>query len=429
MNRTFGVLVLLMMTMAHQPSPPDANDLGVIKGTVVDPDGKPVEGARVYAAGDNDPPVNSLPDTTTSNVNGDFVLDHVRPGKVKIHAYKDSDYYMDVYFAFDLPPKLAMPEVEVQPRQTVTGVTVRLMQKAGKLHLNVRDADTKELIVGIGYQFCREDHPTEFGYCLSGGGLSDREHFMPVGVGISIQIKADDGRHVKWEYRDSKTGSLYFRAKSGETETMDVILEKKQEEITIDATKQQSGPARGRGPFPGSPIPGHSTGLPVSLDLEVPSGKLRSDGTIGVDFIITNIGAEWIKVPSRFTGPVDFNAFYDGTKILTLWFTSDAIRSYFFKGTYNKIYIVQLSAELYGRDDDPTSFYALAPNKSIRVHTSSPALDPGTYPLTAHAELIRLVLNSAGGSSELVGTADADAVTKTLPTTSRAKNKHRKADH
>jgi hypothetical protein len=48
-----------------------------------------------------------------------------------------------------------------------------------------------------------------------------------VGVGISIKIKTDDGQHQKWEYRDAKTGSPYFRAKSGETETMNIYLRKK----------------------------------------------------------------------------------------------------------------------------------------------------------------------------------------------------------
>ena len=223
---SWAVLSFPGLLAAQQPSPPAASDLGVIKGTVVDPNGKPVEGARVYAAGDNDPPLNSINHTTTSNANGEFVLDQVRPGKNKIHPYKDSDYYADVYSAFGRPPKLEMPEVEVKPGQTVTGVTVRLMQKAGKLHLNVRDADTKELIIGIGYLFCREDHPTDGRYCLGGGGLSDHEHFMPVGVGISIKVEAD-GQHEKWEYHDPKTGSPYYRAKSGETETMDVYLHMK----------------------------------------------------------------------------------------------------------------------------------------------------------------------------------------------------------
>jgi hypothetical protein len=45
------VLLLSFMTTAQQPSPPPANDFGVIKGAVVDLDGKPVVGANVYVGG------------------------------------------------------------------------------------------------------------------------------------------------------------------------------------------------------------------------------------------------------------------------------------------------------------------------------------------------------------------------------------------
>jgi hypothetical protein len=202
------------------------NDLGIIQGVVVDPGGTPVEDATVYAASDNYPPI-ARPYFVTTKANGEFVLDRVMPGKnIVVHAYKDGDYYMDVIFAFHNPPKLEMPEVEVKPGKILPGVIVRLMPKAGKLHLNVRDADTKELIPTIGYRFCREDYP-DLRYCLGGGGESERDQFMPIGVGISIKIEADDGHHKKWEYRDAKTHSRYFRAKSGETITIDVNLRKK----------------------------------------------------------------------------------------------------------------------------------------------------------------------------------------------------------
>ena len=42
----------------------------------------------------------------------------------------------------------------------------------------------------------------------------------------SIKVEAHDGLHETWEYRDPNTGSPYFRAKSGETETMDIYLPK-----------------------------------------------------------------------------------------------------------------------------------------------------------------------------------------------------------
>ena len=221
------------MTTAQQPSPPPANNFGVIKGVVVDQDGKPVAGANVYvggirwpAEGHNDPPLNSRSNETTSDANGEFVLDRVIPSKsVIIHAYTDTDYYALVLWAFNLPPELERPEVEVKPGQTTTGVTVRLTQRAGLLHLFVRDVKTKELVHGISFLLCRE--PGEGGNCAGGGGQSDFIEPVPVGIGFSIKIEADDGQYEKWEYHDPKTGSPYFRAKSGETETMDVYLRKK----------------------------------------------------------------------------------------------------------------------------------------------------------------------------------------------------------
>jgi hypothetical protein len=219
------LLLLWFTTAQQQPSPPAANDPGVIKGVVVDPDGKPVEGAQVYVQGDNDPPT-SRPDTATTKANGEFVLDHVTPRKVKIHAYKDSDYYTDVVFAFNLPPKWVMPEVEVKPGQTVTGVKVQLMQKAGRLHLNVLDVDTKELVHGIFVQLCREDNPS---YCFTASGPPEFENSVPVGVGISIKVSADSHgqSNYQWQYHDPRTNSPYFRAKSGETETMNIYVPKK----------------------------------------------------------------------------------------------------------------------------------------------------------------------------------------------------------
>jgi hypothetical protein len=103
MNRAFGVLMLVMMTMAQQLSPPEANDFGVIKGTVVDPDRKPVEGAVVHESSNDGRPLGGrlFRTSTTTDVDGNFVLDHVIPAeKVAIWAYKYDDYYEDVMEPF-----------------------------------------------------------------------------------------------------------------------------------------------------------------------------------------------------------------------------------------------------------------------------------------------------------------------------------------
>jgi hypothetical protein len=190
-----------------------------------------------------------------------------------------------------------------------------------------------------------------------------------------------------------------------------------QDQRTIDASKQPSPPARGRGPFPSSISPGHSTHLPIRLELRIPNGPLQADGTTLVDFVITNIGNDAISLPTSIKesdGPSSY--------VLTLWFTSDAVKDAYFKDTASgrpvKIEIVSTSTELYGRRNDPHSFLLVAPNQSVKVHASSRVqLQPGMHTATAHAELMQLVSRDSSISSEVVGTADSETVSMTLSAT------------
>jgi hypothetical protein len=183
------------------------------------------------------------------------------------------------------------------------------------------------------------------------------------------------------------------------------------DQLTIDATKQQSRPPRGRGPFPGSTSPGHTAGLPIRLQLLMPTHELRPDGTTAIDFVVTNISTEPIKLPSSV---VLFNAPMES---LDLWLTSDGIKDQYLgdgkSGPLVKIEFVEISAELDGSSDDQKSFYSLAPNKSIRVRAFSPELIAGAHTFTAHAEFGRIT-----NTNELIGTADSDPVTTTLSTPS-----------
>lgn len=196
------------------------------------------------------------------------------------------------------------------------------------------------------------------------------------------------------------------------------IIPAAQDVPTIDATSQPSAPPRGRGPFPGPIAPGHSAGLPIRLDLLIQTGALRSDGTVLVDFLITNVGTEPISLPAS----IDQNIGQQ-TSVLTLWLTSDGLRGQFVKdqqtGAVFKAEVVVTSAELYGRSGNSQSFNVLAPGTSMRVHASSRVqLNPGSHSFTAHAEVRRI----SKGNSELVGIADSEAVRKTItasPATAR----------
>jgi hypothetical protein len=219
---------------AQTSEAPKPAEYGSIEGVVIDPGGKPVKGAWVCSIGDVE---GKLPlsgrwppgPCTTSDTEGKFVLGSVVvDNPVRVYASKESDYYEDVSqpFVFNLPKNLKIMELEVKPGQTITGITIRLSKKAGRVRLNVRDAETRELVHGVFMQCCRKGYPNN---CINGSGPSDYERLISLGVGISIKIEADDGLHETWQYRNPKTGSPYFRAKSGETETVTVYLHKKRD--------------------------------------------------------------------------------------------------------------------------------------------------------------------------------------------------------
>ena len=127
-----------------------------------------------------------------------------------------------------LLPNLKLPEVEVKLGRPAN-VTIQLTKKAGRIQFYVRDADSKELVHGIFMQSCRKGTPAK--YCVGGmSGPSDYTTLISPGLECSIQIEADDGVHETWQYRNPKTGSRYFRARSGETETVTVFLRKNRAE-------------------------------------------------------------------------------------------------------------------------------------------------------------------------------------------------------
>jgi hypothetical protein len=222
----------LMAQISSMPRPEEVGLplVGAIKGVVVDPDGKPVAGAVVHETdvGDERPLGGRIFRTsTTTDAQGDFVLDQVVPAEtVQVWAYKFADYYEDLMepFTFNRPKNLKFPIVQVKPEQTVTGVRIQFAQKAGKLHWQVRDAETKELVHGVFIRWCRQNVPAK--YCMNGSAPSDYEQIISAGVGIAIQIAADDGLHKKWNYRNSKTGSRYFWAAPGRTDSVTVFLSK-----------------------------------------------------------------------------------------------------------------------------------------------------------------------------------------------------------
>jgi hypothetical protein len=212
---------------------PKPAEYGWIEGVVVDPQGKPVDGAYVYAVGDAEgklPLAGRWPGgtSTTTNSEGKFVLGHVVENPVSVWAGGRGYYAGGSILNMGLVPGFNTPkvqEVEIKPGQTVT-VRLQLAKKAGKIKLYVRDADTKELLVdGIFSEWCSNGVPMS-NNCGRMSGEADYESLVSTDVDLSIRIEARDGLHDEWKYRNPKTGSRYYRARSGKTETVNVYLRK-----------------------------------------------------------------------------------------------------------------------------------------------------------------------------------------------------------
>jgi len=226
------LIVFLLSLLAQISSTPKPAEYGSIEGVVVDPQGMPIAGASVYSVGNEEgkrPLGGRWPPgpTTTADSQGNFVLEHVVPDNpVSVYASKETDYYSDGVLNPFVFQRLKTTEVNVKVGQSVL-VTVRLAQKVGRIHLFVRDADTKELVGGVSSRWCRKGEPAK--YCNAGGmsGPSDFQTLVLPNLPLSIQVEAQDGLHEKSEYRNAKTGSRYFRAKSGETETVNIYVRKK----------------------------------------------------------------------------------------------------------------------------------------------------------------------------------------------------------
>jgi hypothetical protein len=122
---------------------------------------------------------------------------------------------------------------------------------------------------------------------------------------------------------------------------------------------------------------------------------------------------EAIAVPSSVNQNLEHR-----TSILTLWLSSDGIKDLYFRDiTTGRLFSesVGTSAELYGDSGDSQTFTKLAPGGSMRVHASSRvSWKTGRHAITAHAELIRVIVQGSVTSSEEVGTADSEPVTTTL---------------
>ena len=218
-----AVLSFNSRTSSAQPpqtaASPGANGSGVVRGTVLDPDGHPVEGCLVYAFTDGSSPPRDV--TVATDFNGNFAID-VYSGHVLLFAYKESDLYHNNKFRFDVPAGTDNQAVEVRSGETVRGFVLHLPRQSALLRLDVYNADTNDPVNPVEYEMCREDHAADPTYCMTGAASDPGFEIVVPPDPISIKITAPS--YTEWRYQDAKTGSSYLTLKETENRRLTVYL-------------------------------------------------------------------------------------------------------------------------------------------------------------------------------------------------------------
>jgi hypothetical protein len=220
------VLFLLSRNAIAQQGTELSATLGVVEGTVLDPEGHPVADASVYYE-PTDLPAVGHPRTVATDKSGNFILRRITPGKITIIAYKESDLYSHSIFAFNAPPPNSMPRIEIKAGEVIRGLVIHLGPKSALLQLVILDAVTGEPPEQIKFQLCRADHPGNVGYCISGSGAvsassGEISEFIPSSTPVSILVGAP--KYSDWTYRNDVTGESVLTLGPGESRRVFVRL-------------------------------------------------------------------------------------------------------------------------------------------------------------------------------------------------------------
>lgn len=131
---------------------------GAVAGVVLDDaNGSPIAGATVWCPSADNP----MRPSTISDSQGRFLLDGVppRPYEVFLSAYKESDGYPQVSFAFFKTSGREYPSAKVEAGKTTRDIVIRLTRAA---HLNLEITNNMGLPIDAGdvmLEFTRDDDP------------------------------------------------------------------------------------------------------------------------------------------------------------------------------------------------------------------------------------------------------------------------------
>jgi hypothetical protein len=183
-----------------------------VAGIVLDAHGKPISGASVYCVCD----IRRRLPATTSDSAGRYKLEGIPPGDVVIHAYKESDWYPDDFFAF-FKGLYPLGIVSVKEGKTTGNVTIRLGPKAGRINFIITDEEGRHL--GASLSITREDMPQDGAY---GTGVKSPHSMLvpPVPLRVTIEPPAVAPGGIREDFETWHSGVITPRSE----ETLEITV-------------------------------------------------------------------------------------------------------------------------------------------------------------------------------------------------------------
>jgi hypothetical protein len=228
MSRSESALLLLVAIILGSCSQEPASaapaatdtDAGVITGTVIYDDGKPVSNATIYAQ-----PMGRIlafvtPSAQTDEI-GHFVITHLSLGKYAVAAEKQDEDFPNMSMQFYSDGKLE--RVALTPENPAANVRVRLGPKAGVLFGTVLDSVTG-IPLSPCVEFTRAKNPENF---LSGTGLVKAKYRVLIPSDTDVLIKIWLDGYKPWYYpgTTNKSQRKPARLKPGEEVEANIRLE------------------------------------------------------------------------------------------------------------------------------------------------------------------------------------------------------------
>ena len=197
-------------------------NVGLIDGTVLYEDAKPVEGATVFAIPLGRMMAAAIPQAD-SDENGHFALHIQRSwfGKFAVVAKKEDEDYPDMSKQFYSAGKFET--VMLTEEQSAATVTIRLGPKAGVLLGTVADAQTGARLNPCA-ELKRVSRPNNV---LSGSGLVNKTYRLLIPSDTDVLIKVYLNGYKPWYYpgTEDKSAAGVARLAPGEEKRVDIRLE------------------------------------------------------------------------------------------------------------------------------------------------------------------------------------------------------------